>query len=192
MSRDGIAIDLGPEVVRRLVPQRPPLQMIDRIAAIGLDGPEPSLLAYRYLSANDPVFAGHFPDLGVQPGVLTLEALAQAAGALGAVLALVEAHGVEVLDDLRNLERGATLNPAYDPAAAAAFAARAAGPRALTLGGAVHAKLHRPVFPGCRLDLRAWLVRRIEAASHFRVEASVGEELVASGTISGSRVERPR
>jgi 3-hydroxymyristoyl/3-hydroxydecanoyl-(acyl carrier protein) dehydratase len=189
MSRDGTALRLGPEVVKLLVPQRPPLLMVDRISAVNLDAAEPSIVAHRYLSANDPVFAGHFPEVGVHPGVLTIEALAQAAGALGALLHLVEAHGIGVLDELRNVERGATFNPGFDSAAAAAFRARVTRPGGLTLGGAVSAKLLAPVFPGCRLDLRAYLARRIDRLSHFRLEASVDDEVVANGTISGARID---
>jgi 3-hydroxymyristoyl/3-hydroxydecanoyl-(acyl carrier protein) dehydratase len=180
-------LDLGPEVIRLLIPQRPPLLMLDRVSAVDLSASEPWLQGHRYLSANDPVFGGHFPELGVFPGVLTLEAVAQAAGALGTLLALVEAEP-GALGELVNLERGATLDPAYDAERARGYRAGLRGPRGLNLGGAVNAKLVKPIFPGCRLDLRVWLIRRIDAMSQFGLEASVERDTVATGTISGSRV----
>lgn len=42
-----------------------------------------SLLAIKNVSINEPFFDGHFPDLPIMPGVLILEAMAQAAGILG-------------------------------------------------------------------------------------------------------------
>lgn len=49
--------------------------MIDRVAEIG----EVGIVAEKLVSANDPLLAGHFPDRPIMPGVLILEAIAQAA-----------------------------------------------------------------------------------------------------------------
>ncbi len=68
--------------VRRVLdvlPHRFPFVLIDRV--ISIDGDE-SLIALKNVSVNEPFFPGHFPGHPVMPGVLQLEAMAQAAGIL--------------------------------------------------------------------------------------------------------------
>jgi 3-hydroxyacyl-[acyl-carrier-protein] dehydratase len=66
--------------IRELLPHRYPMLLVDRV----LDyQPMKSLHAIKNVSINEPVFNGHFPDLPIFPGVMILEALAQATGLLG-------------------------------------------------------------------------------------------------------------
>ena len=65
--------------IREYLPHRYPFLLVDRV--IELDLPK-SIVAIKNVSINEPFFNGHFPDLPVMPGVLILEALAQAAGLL--------------------------------------------------------------------------------------------------------------
>jgi len=65
------------EILRRL-PHRYPFLLVDRVIEIE---PMVRLLAYKNVTINEPFFQGHFPGLPVMPGVLIMEALAQA-GAL--------------------------------------------------------------------------------------------------------------
>ena len=62
-----------------VLPHRFPFVMIDRV--ISMDGDQ-SLVAIKNVSINEPFFPGHFPGHPVMPGVLQLEAMAQAAGVL--------------------------------------------------------------------------------------------------------------
>ena len=65
-------------ILKRL-PQRYPFLMIDRV----LDcSPGESLTAIKNVTINEPYFQGHFPQIPVMPGVLIMEALAQATGVL--------------------------------------------------------------------------------------------------------------
>ena len=66
------------EVLAHL-PQRFPLLMIDRVLECE---PGKRIRALKNVSANEPYFPGHFPNRPVMPGVLILEAMAQAAGIL--------------------------------------------------------------------------------------------------------------
>ena len=59
------------------MPHRYPFLLIDRIIEME---PGKSLVAIKNVSMNEPFFTGHFPIRPVMPGVLILEALAQAAG----------------------------------------------------------------------------------------------------------------
>lgn len=58
------------------LPQRPPFLLIDRVIEIVENK---SLTAIKNVTINEPFFAGHFPGQPIMPGVLILEALAQAA-----------------------------------------------------------------------------------------------------------------
>lgn len=62
--------------VFKLLPQRPPFLFIDKV--IDLVEKE-SLTAIKNVTINEPFFAGHFPQQPIMPGVLIVEALAQAA-----------------------------------------------------------------------------------------------------------------
>lgn len=65
--------------IMRYLPHRQPFLLIDRV--ISMDLPR-SLIAIKNVTFNEPFFAGHFPELPVMPGVLIIEALAQASGLL--------------------------------------------------------------------------------------------------------------
>lgn len=62
-----------------LLPHRYPFLLVDRVVTVE---PQKFIDAYKCVSFNEPFFQGHFPDLPVMPGVLILEALAQAGGLL--------------------------------------------------------------------------------------------------------------
>ena len=63
-----------------LLPHRYPFLLIDRV----LDyTPGESLTAIKNVTINEPIFTGHFPNMPIFPGVLILEAMAQATGVLG-------------------------------------------------------------------------------------------------------------
>jgi 3-hydroxyacyl-[acyl-carrier-protein] dehydratase len=70
---------LDMEQVKRLLPHRPPFLMIDKLSDIK---PGDSAVGWKVVSITEPHFAGHFPEYPVMPGVLIVEAMAQAAGAL--------------------------------------------------------------------------------------------------------------
>jgi len=67
------------EAILRCLPHRYPLLLVDRV----LDcQPGTSIRALKNVSVNEPFFVGHFPNYKVMPGVLIVEALAQAAAIL--------------------------------------------------------------------------------------------------------------
>ncbi len=72
----------GPLDVRRVMaalPHRYPMLLVDRVEELV---PDRSIAAIKAVSINEPFFAGHFPGRPIMPGVLIVEALAQAAGIL--------------------------------------------------------------------------------------------------------------
>jgi 3-hydroxyacyl-[acyl-carrier-protein] dehydratase len=73
------ALPLGISDIQSLLPHRYPFLLIDRVVEFE---PETRVLAYKNLTINEPFFQGHFPGHPVMPGVLVIEALAQAGGVL--------------------------------------------------------------------------------------------------------------
>jgi 3-hydroxyacyl-[acyl-carrier-protein] dehydratase len=68
------------EEIQTIIPHRYPMLLVDRV----LDyQPREFLHAIKNVTFNEPVFNGHFPDYAIFPGVMILEALAQATGILG-------------------------------------------------------------------------------------------------------------
>ena len=65
--------------IRRVLPHRYPFLLVDRILEVSEDGKK--AVAMKNVTANEPFFQGHFPDDAIMPGVLIVEALAQAGGA---------------------------------------------------------------------------------------------------------------
>jgi len=68
--------------VRRVMaalPHRFPMLLVDRVEELI---PDRRIVATKAVTINEPYFAGHFPDRPIMPGVLIVEALAQAAGVL--------------------------------------------------------------------------------------------------------------
>jgi len=84
---EGAAI--GPLDIRRVMaalPHRYPMLLVDRVESLD---PDKGIVAIKAVTINEPFFQGHFPGRPIMPGVLIVEALAQAAGVLA-----VEALGL--------------------------------------------------------------------------------------------------
>jgi 3-hydroxyacyl-[acyl-carrier-protein] dehydratase len=65
--------------IMAILPHRYPMLLIDRVIEMV---PRTRIVAIKNVSINEPHFAGHFPDFPIMPGVLIVEAIAQAGGAL--------------------------------------------------------------------------------------------------------------
>jgi 3-hydroxyacyl-[acyl-carrier-protein] dehydratase len=79
MNKPVEEIVLDVDQIRKLLPHRAPFLFVERLTDIRQGE---SATGYKAVSFNEPHFAGHFPDYAVMPGVLIVEAMAQAAGAL--------------------------------------------------------------------------------------------------------------
>ena len=67
------------EKILRILPHRYPFLLVDRVLALEAGK---SIVAIKNVSFNEPFFQGHFPQMRVMPGVLVVEAIAQAGGIL--------------------------------------------------------------------------------------------------------------
>ena len=82
MSEESPRAAIGPLDVKRVMaalPHRYPMLLVDRVVQIV---PDQSITAIKAVSMNEQFFQGHFPGRPIMPGVLIVEALAQAAGVL--------------------------------------------------------------------------------------------------------------
>lgn len=66
--------------IKNYLPHRYPFLLVDRVVALEVGK---SLKAIKNVTVNEPFFNGHFPNQPIMPGVLIIEALAQATGLLG-------------------------------------------------------------------------------------------------------------
>ena len=64
--------------IQKLLPHRFPILLIDRVLELGED----KVVALKNVTINEPFFQGHFPGHPIMPGVLIVEAMAQAGGVL--------------------------------------------------------------------------------------------------------------
>ncbi|UUX97041.1 3-hydroxyacyl-ACP dehydratase FabZ [Aquabacterium sp. J223] len=79
------------QILKKL-PHRYPILLVDRVLSIDTDAQR--IRALKNVTINEPFFLGHFPKRPVMPGVLMLEAMAQAAALLSFAV-----QGVELDDD---------------------------------------------------------------------------------------------
>lgn len=141
--------------VRRLLPHRYPFLMVDAFVHQEGDVFE----CRKNVSHNEPFFVGHFPEEPVMPGVMIVEALAQAA-----------AVGLQV----------------RDAAAASSDAAAGEGPAPQVgyLTGIEKARFRRKVVPGDVLRLTGTITRYRRGLCTVDAVALVGDEVAAEATLS--------
>jgi len=66
--------------IKEILPHRYPFLLVDRVIELDLEGN--NIVAIKCVTINEEFFQGHFPEAPIMPGVLILEALAQAGGIL--------------------------------------------------------------------------------------------------------------
>jgi 3-hydroxyacyl-[acyl-carrier-protein] dehydratase len=89
MSEQPAGAAIGPLDIERVMaalPHRYPMLLVDRVESLD---PDKGIVAIKAVTINEPFFQGHFPARPIMPGVLIVEAMAQAAGVLA-----VEALGL--------------------------------------------------------------------------------------------------
>ena len=82
MTDEAVSAAKGPLDIRQVMaalPHRYPMLLVDRVESLD---PEAGIVAIKAVSMNEGFFQGHFPGRPIMPGVLIVEALAQAAGVL--------------------------------------------------------------------------------------------------------------
>jgi len=150
--------------IHALLPHRYPFLLVDRVIELE---PNKRVLAYKNVSCNEPFFQGHFPARPVMPGVLVIEALAQAGGLLTQLSQLALAAERE----------GTPIDTS------------AGGDKLYYLVKVDCAKFTKMVVPGDRLDLEVLLKRTIRNMAMYSGIARVDGEQVACADILCAEVK---
>jgi len=143
-------LPLDVTAIQALLPHRYPFLLVDRVLEFEA---HKHVLAIKNVSFNEPYFQGHFPGHPVMPGVLVVEALAQAGGVLTQLSHQVDGGGAPVSG------------------------------RVFYLVKVDNAKFSRMVVPGDRLELDVTLKRMIRNMAQFVGIARVDGEQVACAEI---------
>lgn len=88
-----LSLPIDVRTLQKLLPHRYPFLLIDRV--IAYDTEALTLTAIKNVTVNEPFFQGHFPGFPVMPGVLIIEAMAQACGTLA-----ILSHGGRADDEI--------------------------------------------------------------------------------------------
>src|ERR1700752_4583815 len=80
MMTQPVQLPVDVTAIQKVLPHRYPFLLVDRVIELE---PHKRVLAYKNVTCNEPFFNGHFPGHPVMPGVLVIEALAQACALLG-------------------------------------------------------------------------------------------------------------
>ncbi|MBN6149034.1 3-hydroxyacyl-ACP dehydratase FabZ [Xanthomonas sp. AmX2] len=76
---DTLQLPIDVTMIQTLIPHRYPFLLVDRVVELDLGK---SIVAHKNVTINEPFFQGHFPNQPIMPGVMVIEALAQAGGIL--------------------------------------------------------------------------------------------------------------
>jgi len=88
--------------IRALLPHRYPFLLVDRVVELDQGT---RIKAYKNVTLNEPYFQGHFPDTPIMPGVIIIEALAQAAGLLTRLSEPPPADGIAKISYLVKVDK---------------------------------------------------------------------------------------
>lgn len=179
----------GSNVVEHLIPHRRPFLLVDSVLDYQL-GDVNTIYASKYISASEPIFDGHFPDLHLWPGVYTIEGLGQASNILMVLDGLVSREqkaggsGDGIRAALQRLESEFTLQGVAYPNDGTSILKTFESHKHIGVASGVNIKFLKPVLAGCRLDYCVTLTHRLENQLRFEVVAKVDNQVVAKGTMS--------
>jgi 3-hydroxyacyl-[acyl-carrier-protein] dehydratase len=191
-------VGLGTDLVREFLPHRPPFLFVDIIDRFSTTGGPPFLAASHCISPNEPVFAGHFPDRYLWPGVFTIEGLSQSCLLLRMLIEVEEQYNEKypagsLPSALRAWQQNVTRlggappppDPRVEPLSNRSKSGTVSGYRG---GGgllvAADIKLVHPVWAGQRLEYHVQRTHVVGPMFRYNVEAAVAGRSVARGTLT--------
>jgi len=145
-----MSIQMDINEIIELLPHRYPFLLIDRVVSME---PDKSIVALKNVTINEPFFPGHYPHHPVMPGVLIIEAMAQASALLS----------------FKSMKAKPTENP--NEKSVYYFA------------GIDGARFRQPVGPGDQLIIKSTLVRSMRGLFKFSATAEVDGQLVAEAEL---------
>lgn len=145
-----MSIQMDINEIIELLPHRYPFLLIDRVLSME---PDKSIVALKNVTINEPFFPGHYPHHPVMPGVLIIEAMAQASALLS----------------FKSMKAKPTENP--NEKSVYYFA------------GIDGARFRQPVGPGDQLIIKSTLVRSMRGLFKFKATAEVDGKLAAEAEL---------
>jgi len=145
-----MSIKMDINEIMELLPHRYPFLLIDRVVSMEQDK---SIVALKNVTINEPFFPGHYPHHPVMPGVLIIEAMAQASALLS-------------FKSMKAQSPGATSEKSV-----------------YYFAGIDGARFRQPVGPGDQLIIKATLVRSMRGLFKFSATAEVDGQLVAEAEL---------
>jgi 3-hydroxyacyl-[acyl-carrier-protein] dehydratase len=169
--------NIGAEIIEDMINVQHPLIMVDKITAynsqIGF------LRSKKYISANEPVFTGHFPGFKLWPGILTIEGLRQSALLY---LAMQKIETKDLLAGIVQLQLQMTLVPHADKTLSENTLNYLKQMRSTVQNTFdMRIKLVAPVFSACVIDYE--INQDQENKDSFFAKAIVNQRIVAEGKI---------
>jgi 3-hydroxymyristoyl/3-hydroxydecanoyl-(acyl carrier protein) dehydratase len=168
---------IGADVIAYITRVKHPMIMVDRIISYHSD--PLSLIAERYVSANEPAFTGHFPNMKLWPGIYTLEGLRQACHILHILQELEKADLLKGVIELNNRQ---TLRPRINHELCQSVIdylknRKMSDPDFFSM----NIKFLEPVFAGSLIKYHC--CRDDEDLHSWSVQAVVDERIIAKGII---------
>ncbi|MFV9930798.1 MAG: 3-hydroxyacyl-ACP dehydratase FabZ [Francisella endosymbiont of Hyalomma asiaticum] len=141
--------------IRKILPHRYPFALLDKIVDWSIE--DRTIVAQKNVTVNEDFFNGHFPDFPVMPGVLIVEAMAQATAILGELMAeTLFAHVVEKVGG---------------------------GRRTFMLAGIDKVRVKKPVVPGDVLVIESRMVKQKNIICTAESVAKVDRQVVCSAEL---------
>ncbi len=161
-SNKGISVD--GLTVRAIMPHGYPFQMFDKVKCY--DHEKGRVIAIKNIAQNDPFIQGHFPGNPIFPGVLIIEALAQASGCAWVICDMIE-QGIEPENFITGVKDVLKL---------------------ATILAESKIKHTSPVFPGDQIELESVLEFRRADMCRCKVCATVDGREVSKGQLTMARI----
>lgn len=161
-------MQLSFEEIKKLIPQRFPFIMIDRIIEME---PGKKAVSIKNVSGNDIFFLGHFPEKAIMPGATIIEAMAQTAIVLFAA-------GNE--NNPPPLKGGVKVSPPLAKGDAGGFSD---SKKPIYYFGSVKARFFHPVVPGDQLKITVINVKTLPSGAYISAEASVEDKKVSEADL---------
>jgi 3-hydroxyacyl-[acyl-carrier-protein] dehydratase len=158
-------MELDFEEIKKLIPQRFPFIMIDKILEVE---PGKYAISVKNISGNDILFLGHFPEKAIMPGVAILEAMAQTAIILFATAS-----------SSPTLEKG-PVRPDLPGGGEGGFSDKKSP---LYFLGSVKARFLHPVVPGDQLKIKATNVKSLPNGAFVSAEAFVDDKKICEADL---------
>ncbi|PIQ93797.1 MAG: hypothetical protein CO148_00165 [Nitrospirae bacterium CG_4_9_14_3_um_filter_41_27] len=188
MLTKGGYMQLDFEEIKKLIPQRFPFIMIDKVLEVE---PDNYAISIKNISGNDILFLGHFPEKAIMPGVAILEAMAQTAIVLFAAEnnpseSQAPHFGKGATPLPPTLEKGSnTLPPTLEKGGEGGFSDEKKGDNKnpIYFLGSVKARFFHPVVPGDQLKIKVVNVKSLPNGAFVSAEAFVDDKKISEAEL---------